>query len=228
MIKNFKQYFVILGNALIGIAFGYCCFYLILNIYHYQEIRRVAYIDFDNDIAIKDVDSILANIDANINKFDHENYKGTLSYNTALDMEKRLRVCTDSFRNKTFNELRSKKDISIVDVYNFSESFSNNVLNDCIVYQLYDLSLEGTINDNYFVENRKLLRAYMDDLLQENSYLNTDLESNSAYFYNTDLLSAMVKNNTRDGFYEVLASYRRALKYVELISDWYQSRVGGA
>ena len=227
MLKSFKQYFGILGHALIGIAFGYCCFYLLLNVYHYQEIRRSAYIDFENDVAIKEIDSILNNIDDSINKLSPNHYKGSLPYNTAFNIGKRLQVCTNSFRNKTFKELRDKKEIDIIDVYNFRESFSSNVLNECIVYQLYDFTLEGAINDEYMIKNRKLLRSYMDDLLQDTSYLEKDLESNSGYFYNTDMGYAMVKNNVRDGFYEVLSSYKRALKFVELISEWYESRIGG-
>lgn len=227
MLKSFKQYFAILGNALIGIAFGYCCFYLLLNIYHYQEIRRTAYIDFENDIAIKEVDTILNNIDESIAKLSPNQYKGSLPYNTAFNIGKRLQICTNSFRNETFKELRDKKEIDIVDVYNFRKSFSSDVLNDCIVYQLYDFTVEGAINDEYIIENRKLLKSYMDDLLQDTAYLEKDLESNSEYFYNTDIVSAMVKNDTRDGFYEVLSSYRRSLKFLELIAEWYESRIGG-
>lgn len=228
MLKNLKQYFNILGNALIGIAFGYVCFYLILNIYHYQEIRRTAYIDFTTDTIVKDIDDTLKKIDDNISKFDKQNYNGVLLYKDASNVSKKLKVCTNSFRNKTFTELRSKNRIDILDVYNLRESFASDILNDCIVFQLYELVSEDSINDKFIIENKKMLKYYMDDLLQDTSYLKKDLDSNSSYFYNTDIVSSVVKNDVRDGFYDVLSSYRRTLKFVELISDWYGSRVGGA
>jgi len=228
MLRNFRQYFVVLGNALIGIAFGYTCFFLLLNIYHYQEIRREAYIDFENDVVVKEIDESLKKIDANIAKFNSNRYNGTLSYGDASKMERKLKTCVSAFRNETFTEIRSKNRINIVDVYNFNESFSSDVLNDCIVFQLYELASSDSINDSFIAGNKKMLKYYMDDLLQDTSYLKRDLESKSGYYYSTDIVSSMVKNDTRDGFYEVLSSYRRSLKFVELISDWFASRVGGA
>jgi len=227
MLNSFKQYFVILGNALIGIAFGYTCFFLLLNVYHYQEIRREAYIDFENDVVIKEIDASLKKIDTNISKFNTSKYNGTLSYGDASKMQRKLKACVSSFRNETFTQIRTDNRINIIDVYNFRKSFSEDILNNCIVFQLYDLTSKDTIDDYFIKDNKKLLKSYMDDLLQDTSYLQKDLDSNSGYYYNTDIVSSMVKNQTRDGFYEVLSSYRRSLKFVELISDWYSSRVGG-
>lgn len=221
MLNSFKQYFVILANALIGIAFGYACFYLILNLYHYQEIRRVAYIDFENNASIKAFDEKLQKIESNISKFDSNNYKGELSYGDASKVQMKLKQCVSSFRNDTFTELRKENLIDIKDVYKFSESLSNDVLNDCIVFQLYELTTDNFIDNEYIEQNKKMLQYYMDDLLQDGSYLKKDLGGNSSYFYNTDITNSMVKNDVRDGFYEVLSSYQRALNFVELISDWF-------
>ena len=66
-----------------------------------------------------------------------------------------------------------------------------------------------------------MLQYYMDDILEDVSYLKKDLVSNSSYFYNTDITNSMIKNNVRDGFYEVLSSYQRTLNFVELIYDWF-------
>lgn len=221
MVKSLKQYFEFLGYALVGIAFGYCCFYLILNIYHYQELRRDVYINFESDASIMEIDNTLSKIEEFIN----ESRESTASSEISTVTNK-LEVCVNSFRNETFTNIRSKNRIDIIDVYNFSESFSNDVLNDCIVYQMYDLTYDDNSSISISSENKKLLRLYINDILQDTSYLKKDLDSNSSYFYNTDISNSMIKSEVRDGFYEVLSAYKRALKLVEYISDYYQSNGG--
>ena len=68
----------------------------------------------------------------------------------------------------------------------------------------------------------------MDDLLQDTSYLKKDLYANSNYFFTTDMVALSVKNDVKDGFYEVMASYIKAAKFLDNISDWYQKEEGGA
>ena len=70
-----------------------------------------------------------------------------------------------------------------------------------------------------------MIKLYVNSLLTETSYLKNDLLNNSSYFYNTSIASASVKNNTKDGFYEVLNAYDRAASFVEFVSNWFYNEV---
>ena len=228
MIRIFRQYMKILGNAFIGLAFGFSFFYLFLNIYHYREIRREVYVNFNTDSSIQQLDTILKNANDNIQKFNlSQEYHGRLEYGKAALWKTRLDVCVNSFHNKTFQELRNKNVLTIKDVYKFRESFENDVLNGCIVTHLYTLTNEFGDQDAFVNENKVLLQNYMDDLLQDTSYLKKDMNNNNSYYFTTDVTSLLGKNNTRDGFYEVVSSYIRSAKFLESISLWYANGVGG-
>ncbi len=229
MMGMFRQYFVIIGNAFIGVVFGFAFFYLFLNIYHYQDIRRGSYIAVNEDNSMIVLDKTLERIQANIDQFQKDNYQGTMDYSKALLLNLKLQNCVNAFQNDTIQDLRKKTYIDIKDVYAFQESYENDILNDCIVTYLYALSddPDQSFDDPYIIENKELLRGYMDTLLHETSYLKKDLYDNSSYYFTTDNFSLTVKNNVKDGFYEVLSAYNNASKFLEIISEWYADGVKG-
>jgi len=228
MVKILRQYVKIIGYSLTGIAFGFAFFYLFLNIYHYSEIRREVYFDFSSDTAISQLSQTLSNVEKNLQAFQPNNYHGTLDYSDADLWRTRLQICVQSFRNDTYQKILSKEKLNIQDVEDLREVFTSQVLNNCVVTHLYSLIGEDTVNSRFIRENQKLLQYYMDDLLQDTSYLKKDLYANSNYFFTTDIVTLTVKNDVKDGFYEVISAYTRAAKFLELISDWYASEVGGA
>ena len=72
-----------------------------------------------------------------------------------------------------------------------------------------------------------MIQLYINSLLDETSYLKKDLINNSSYFFNTSIASSSIKDNTRDGFYEVMGAYNKAASFVEYISHWYKDEVEG-
>lgn len=224
----FRQYIQIIGYSLVGIAFGFAFFYLFLNFYHYQELRREVYMDFSTDATVLQLNEILQSTEEKLQTFDQSNYVGTLDYADAGLWQTKLNVCVQSFKNETYQNILTKNIITIKDVYDFRESFEKEILNGCVVKQLYSLTGDHPVNSPFILENKKLLRNYMDDLLQDTSYLKKDLYANSNYFFTTDMVALSVKNDVKDGFYEVMASYIKAAKFLDNISDWYQKEVGGA
>ena len=77
------------------------------------------------------------------------------------------------------------------------------------------------------VENRDMLKNYIDLVFKETSYLKNELENTSNYYFTTDNYSFIVNNKVRDGFYETIRAYQNAAEFLEDFSNWYRLSVGG-
>lgn len=225
----FKQYISFINYALIGLVFGFASFYLLANAYHYLEIRKDFIVDFDSQPLVLDIENKLNKINSNISVFDANTYSGNIPTAKMIVISSNLKTCVASFNNDTIQSMRSKQQLNIIDVYNLRESYENNILSDCIVNSLYWTTsiTPDTFNSSYLLDNRDMMKLYVDTLLNETSYLKKDLINNSSYYFNTSIASASIKNNTKDGFYEVIDAYSRAANFVEFISEWFMNEVNG-
>ena len=137
--------------------------------------------------------------------------------------------CMASFDNETINGLRNKNKITIIDVYNLRESYENDILNKCVVNNMYWLTtIDESYGSKYLLNNKEMTKLYIDSLLTSyTSYLKKDLLNNSSYYYNTSIASTSVKDNTRDGFFEVMDAHNRVARLVLYLSDWYKMEAEG-
>lgn len=224
-----KQYIKIINYALMGLVFGFASFYILINAYHYLEIRKDYNANFDSQPLVIKFQDKIKNVKNNISKFNANTYKGRISTNQMVVISSNLNTCIDSFNNSTIASMKGKNKISIIDVYNLRESYENDILSNCIVNSLYWTTTLTTDSfaSEFIVNNRQMMSLYVNTLLGQTSYLKKDLINNSSYFYNTSIASASIKNNTKDGFYEVLDSYNKAASFVEFISEWFRDEVEG-
>lgn len=229
MMDFLKQYLKIISYVCTGLVFVFASFYILANLYHYYELRKDYLVSFNNNELTMIVDSNLAQIEANLNSYNQQTYKGKVSNSNMLMVKQNLTNCVDAFNNETVNNLRSKNKITIIDVYNLRESYENDILNKCIVNNLSWLTaVDDSYGSKYLVNNKDITTLYVDSLLTANtSYLKKDLLNNSSYYYNTSIASSSVKDNTRDGFYEVMDAYNRASKFVLYVSNWYKLEAEG-
>ena len=217
-----KQYLKILSNVSTGLVFALASFYLLANLYHYYELRRDFYADINTQDIIVNIDDIMQKVKNNIDTFNISTYKGSVSTNTMSLIRQNLSNCVSSFNNETFTNIRTKNKITIMDVYNLRESYDNDILNKCVVYNLYWLTEPDSSYGTYLVDNKDMSKLYIDSLLTQTSYLKKDMLNNSSYYYNTSIASNSLLDNTRDGFYEVMDAYNKAAKLVLYVSDWYR------
>lgn len=223
-----KQYLKIINYSLMGLAFGFACFYILANAYHYLEIRKNYYVDFDNQPLILEIETKLKNIDDNISSFNANTYNGNLSNSRMMLIYQNFKSCINSFNNETYQNIKEKDEVSIIDVYELRESYEDDILNGCIVTNLHWTT---TVNDDfgssYLVNNRDLIQLHINSLLNETLYLKKDLLNNSSYFFNTTVASSSIKDNTKDGFYEVMGAYNKAASFVEYMSNWFKNEAEG-
>ncbi len=225
----FRQYVKIISYVLLGLVFGFSCFYLLTNCYHYLEIRKDYVVDVNNQALVQSIDNKMNNVKNNISVFNANTYRGNVSNSQMLLIYQNLNSCVNYFNNDTFSTIKNSDSVSITDVYRLRESYDNDILSGCIVTNLYwTMSVNSdNINSPYLIANKEMFKLYINSLLKETSYLKKDLLNNSSYYFNTSIASASIKDNTKDGFYEVMGAYNRAADFVELISNWFKNEVEG-
>ncbi len=224
-----KQYLKIINYAMIGLVFAFASFYLLSNAYHYLEIRKDFITDFNSQPLVVDFETKIQNVKENISLFTTNNYNGNIPMNQMQVIYYNLKSCADSFENKTIQEMKGKNKITIIDVYRLRESYENDILSSCIINNLHWTTTitPETLNSSYLLDNQHMIQLYINSLKEETSYLKKDLLNNSSYFYNTSIASSSIKDNTKDGFYEVMGAYQKAASFVEFISNWFRNEVEG-
>ena len=222
----FKQYIRIINYSLMGLVFGFAFFYLLSNAYHYLEIRKDFYVDYNTQPLVLEIQQKINRVEQNISQFNSNAYSGNVSINKMLSIHDNLETCVKKFNNQTIQGMTDKNRISIIDVYQLRESYENDILNDCINLLWTSTSNNENSSIPYLEQNQVLIELYVKSLRTETSYLKKDLINNSSYYYNTSVASS-IKNNTKDGFYEVMSSYNKALDFVEYISNWFYNEMEG-
>ena len=224
----FKQYIKLISYALMGLVFMFASFYLFANCYHYLELRKDYVVNFNEQTQVINMDDTLRKVSQNISSFNANSYNGNMAVNDMQIKKQQLEQCVQLFNNDTVQEMRTKDRITIVDVYNLRESYEDIVLNKCIVGNLFwTTNVDENSKSTYLKNNKALSKLYVDELISDTSYLKKDLINNSSYFYNTSVASNSVKDNTRDGFWEVMDAYNKAANYVLYVSEWFRMEVGG-
>ncbi len=223
-----KQYLKVICYVCTGLVFAFASFYILANLYHYYELRKDYITSYNNEYLSVEIDETLSKVQSNLSSYKPNSYKGNVSNSNMQLITQRLSNCVSAFNNETINNIRNKNKITIIDVYNLRESYENDILNNCVVANLYWLTeIDESFGSTYLLNNRDVTKLYIDSLLTSyTSYLKKDLLNNSSYYYNTSIASSSVKDNTRDGFYEVMDAYNRVAKLVLYVSEWYKMEAG--
>ena len=222
----FKQYLKIISYSLLGLVFAFASFYLLANLYHYLEIRKDFSYDKNNPPIVTDIDASLATIQDNINKFNPNTYNGSIPTNKMQSIKQNIESCLISINNDEYKHIKTVNKLSILDVYKLREAYENEVYNKCIVTNLNWLTELKDVNSTYLNNNKDLTQYYFDTLKSLTSYLKKDLINNSSYYYNTSIVSTSIKDNTKDGYYDVMDAYTKATNFVLYLSNWYRMEVG--
>ena len=144
------------------------------------------------------------------------------------EINQNLKNCANSINNSSFRKIVNKNKVNIIDVYNLREDYQESIVNNCLVNNLSWLVLDNNgINSSFLNTNRYLIDKHISLLSNSTSYLKKDLLNNSSYYYNTNIASSSLKNNSKDGFYEVMDAYNAATDFILYMSNWYKMEVEG-
>lgn len=185
-----KTYCNIIAQSLLGIIFAFASFYLIINLYHQQEVSRTYSISFDTDRITQQFNTTLQSIENNLTLLPDNPTKN------------HIQKCISSLNNQVMQDIYSKQKIDIRDVYYLREAYEEEVINQCFNQHLTPLL------ENQSESVQKILNQEINYLRNDTSYVAKDLLNNSSFYYNT-AMALTIKDNVRDGYYEVLSSYQQ-------------------
>lgn len=218
-----NEYTKIFAYTILGIIFAYASFYLFGNIYHFQEVRKQYDIKVDETDnyhnVVVNMERVKKNIEPDVNS-----YKGTTDKLMMIQLKSGLSNCVTNINNNDFKKLSEKKKITIVDVDNFRQLLVNNVVNDCLIEDLYFIT--SPKQDVKFLEqDRYLIKLEMDSINKRTEYINKYINNNSSLSFQTDSAKNNVFDSVGDSFQYLLDIYEDSSKLVLEISNKYSKEV---
>ena len=79
-----------------GLVFGFAFFYILANAYHYLELRKDFYTDFNNQPLVIDIQNKMDRATKNISTFNSRNYSGNIYYSKMLAIHCNIKSCINS------------------------------------------------------------------------------------------------------------------------------------
>ncbi|MEG1597471.1 MAG: hypothetical protein RR359_04270 [Bacilli bacterium] len=234
-----KKYLKLFNYGLIGAIFALSSFYLIINIYHYKEIRKEFIVNVNNDdiyLASENaIKKIKENIDVDLNK-----YKGNFTYFEISAFKNKISDCVSALDSKEFVGLKNKSAISIIDMYNLTEQLDNEVIGKCIINNLGFLGrldkeesqsvdlITAVKKYTDFPSKTVYINMLINNISTSDNYMKKDMINNSSYYYNTNIVTRTLRNGVRDSYGEYVNTYAKASRFIEEVSNWFREETKGA
>lgn len=224
-----KEYAKIFSYTVTGIVFIFASFYLIMNVYHMQEVASSFPLYINEDENYKEIKEKIANIDKYTNVSINKS-KTTASKEFLATLNAKLKYCSSALNNEVFKELETKKTMNIKDVYNLRNSVNANVINGCLVEQLHYLTYYDNKdgNSNGLTNYSNYIKLNIDTISNQLNYIDKDILNNSSYYYNSSNANLSVMEKHKDMYDSIMTTYKEAASLVEMLSKWLYDEVGGA
>lgn len=222
-----KEYAKVFSYTITGMVFVFASFYLIINIYHYEEVRDTFTVNMSDDINYKSIESRITNItkytNVNVNK-----RKGKADKKFLSNLQSKLNYCNEALSNDEFKNLKEKKELSIKDVYNLRNALNAKVINGCLVEQLHYLTYynDKDGSSDGLTKYSDMIKLNIDTISSKLNYIDKDLLNNSSYYYTTTTTKASVMNKPQDMFNDIMTTYDESASLVETLSKWLYEEVG--
>ena len=223
MKKILVEYSNIISYTVIGIVFGFTFFLLFLNLYHYEDVNDV-YKKQDSDYQInKELKEKLNSISLNINSVQLNNTSSNYANFSSIGLK--LNTCIERINTNKFDELLSKKSISISDVYEMQQFYKIDISNECLVKQLYGMTL---IENNQYADALSFIEDNIEKLKDSTDYVEKVIKNNSSYSFTISSTKDDIYNQVRDSYYSIINDYVDAIDFIYDVSFWYKNIAGGS
>ena len=212
MSKKIRNYLGLLAYTITGLIFGFAFFLLFLNIYHTSEVNS-KYVKSSEEIdAYNEFSGSLTLLKNKIDKINLNDEK-------KINISNRLNSCIKSLSNEEFLNYVKKKKIDDLDIYQMKNVFQNEIVDGCLVKQLYTMTED---NDNKDI--LPFIKNDIDILLANMSYVEDNLLDNSSYKFSSNFSKTNIYNAKQESYYQVVNSYRRVVDVVNIVSDYYVTK----
>lgn len=228
MKKFIFEYVNTLGYVLTGLVCALTAFLLFVNIYHYKEVDTKYVKSDEYQTTNNNYKEKLAKISENANSFDSNNYHGSYDSFTLNSIKGRLNLCVSKYNTSEINDILQKNEITIGDDYKFLSKFQSDIINDCIVMQIY--SLNSSVDENK-VGSIKSIKPFVEleskMVISDLDYVKKVIQSNSSYSFSSDYDKTNIFEMTRDSYTRIETSYSNSIDFVLAVSEWFKKTVAG-
>lgn len=222
MKKLLIEYCNIIAYSIAGIVFGLSFFLIFINFYHCKDVNTT-YKKQESDFKINQtLKTKLQKINANVNDFDPNTYKGNEDVYSLASIKSRLNICVSKIDNEKLTKIFDKKVIDIKDIYDMQQFYQINIANECLVKQLYEVS---TLSNKFQISGLNSISPFMEDninnLIKSTDYLQKVVKNNSSYYFSSNSNKIDLYDQTKDSYYALLNNYNEAIDFIYDVSLWY-------
>ena len=217
------EYINIIAYTVTGIVFGFAFFLLFLNLYHYEDVNET-YKKQASDYKINsELKEKLNTASLNINSVQLNNTSSNYANFSSIGLK--LNTCIERINTNKFDELLSKKSISISDVYEMQQFYKIDISNECLVKQLYGMTL---IENNQYADALSFIEDNIEKLKDSTDYVEKVIKNNSSYSFTSSSTKDDIYNQVRDSYYSIINDYVDAIDFIYDVSFWYKNIAGGS
>ena len=223
--KIIKEFSYVFAFSITGLIFGFSFFLLFSNIYSYKEVNSSYEVQDTEFKTYKEMKQKLNSIREIANSFDSNNYKGQEDLFSMVQVQSKLNTCVDKIDTSSFDKLLTKNKIYIKDNYEMQQYYQSVISDECLVKQLYDLTINKNLKLNGLDDSSLFLQNEIDNLIKSTDYIQKEIKSNSSYYFPSTNIKETLYDKTRDSYYSLLDDYKNSIDFVYDIALWYQKKL---
>lgn len=188
MKKFIKEYLKIISYTALGLVLIVSSFYLVMNYYHYEELKKPLYIS-SGDANYLSYQSKINEINNNLNLFRSKN-----STNDNLKtMYNKLLTCQSVLQSDgTLATLPVNTYFNSYDIYQLGSKFQTDILNVCWALHLSYLTEEDVASE--FQDVAPYVISSINTINNQVNFALAEIQNNSSYFYTTNITSSTIRN----------------------------------
>ena len=228
MKKVLLEYVNMFAYTVTGLVFGLSFFLIFINFYHMEELSYTKDVASYNTLNKEDIISKVETIKNNINVYNQDSYTGNLNIYGLNTAKLKLESCIEIIESEEMMKYLQLNNIGINDSYNFTISFKNKILNDCLVIQIKSMFNTDTVAT---LPNFDIIKPYVelnvDTLLDSTNYVQSNIENSDHYYFTTENNRANFFDIVSDSYSNTMNDYQNALDLMVEISNWYKGVVVG-
>lgn len=218
------EYLRIITNTILGLIFAFASFYLILNYYHYTEVRRT-FNKGNDDTSYSLLVKKTNELESIISKYNYNNYKGNYSRKTIDKLNTNIKNCISNIKSSSLYQLTGNRHINVKDIYVISNNFEKTIINDCLVLELNWLIDENNkeVENGYLKNIRPYAKSIIISTSRNMTSIKNQILNNSSYYFNTNTASATIWDINRNGYQTLIDSSVDILDLLSTLANYIES-----
>ena len=218
------EFLKLLSNSVLVLCLAFVSFLLIINLYHYKEIRSVYNTQSISNSDYIEYQELMKTVDK---KMKSVNYK-KIADKKAENVYKYYEICKNQLDNSTFENIGKTNTFDSKIIYDSNYELMNEFGKSCLFSYSFNIAkLYGNkvpsglerVND-YVTEKSSIV-------VDNANYLIRSGYQNSSYYFTTDVFKLTIADRVRIEYNLTVNNYKTLASSLNDVADWYVSEFGG-